>query len=80
MAHLNKERPFSMISKKSKIVGLLLVGASIVLCGCGKADDHDPRKASSTEAGDAKMQEYLDNGKNFHVDPKYKQGKPIFHN
>lgn len=33
---------------------------------------------SRTDAGDAKLQEYLANGKSFRVDPKFKQGKAIF--
>ncbi len=33
---------------------------------------------SRTDAGDAKLQEYLANGRSFRVDPKFKQGKAIF--
>lgn len=64
-----------MISKKSKIVGLLLVVVAIGLSGCGKADDHEP-VASPT---DSKKDKSAENGKNFRVDPKHKQSKPIFH-
>ncbi len=68
-----------MISKKSKIVGLLLVVVAIGLSGCGKADDHEPEKTSPTDSTKDKSAESAESGKNFRVDPKHKQSKPIFH-